>query len=321
MLPQTSAEHYAEQQRMTLLTLAEIRRVWGRNPPRRFEDWFNRNIEVLIGLIELAQTRMVSGADDYVSAVLDELGTPVIPDVEIVPESLVGIASDGRALDGLLYGTVITAKHAVSEGAAPAEAWATAGSQALMMVHTQLADTSRSAVGLGITARRNVGYVRMVSQPACARCVLLAGRFYRKAGFARHPHCDCRHIPAREDRAGDLTTDPRRYFNSLTEEQQNRTFTVAGAAAIRDGADINQTVNARRGMTIAGGTAQRRNVYGRQLLTTTEGVTRRGFAGQRIRSRGRDPQTTPRLMPEAIYELSDDRDEILRMLRLNGFIL
>lgn len=321
MLPQTSAEHYAEQQRMTALTMAEVRRLWGRTPPREFDAWFNRNIELLIGLIELAQTRMVSGADGYVGDVLDELGTPVIPDVEISPEPLIGVASDGRALDGLMYSTVITAKHSVAEGAAPAEAWAAAGSQALMMVQTQLADAGRAAVGLGMTARPNVGYVRMVSAPACSRCVVLAGRFYRKAGFARHPNCNCRHIPAREDRAGDLTTDPRRYFNSLTEAEQNRTFTVAGAAAIRDGADINQTVNARRGMTIAGGMAQRRNVYGRQLLTTTEGVTRRGFAGQRIRSRGRDPQTTPRLMPEAIYELSDDRDEILRMLRLNGFIL
>ncbi|MEU9515911.1 hypothetical protein [Micromonospora sp. NPDC048169] len=321
MLPQTSADHYAEQQRMTLLTLSEVRQLWNRGTPLEFDAWFDRNIALLIGLIELAQTRMVARADDYVAAVLEELGTPVAAEVQIAPEGLIGVASDGRSMDGLLYGTVLTAKHAVAEGAAPSEAWASAGAQALMMVHTQLADASRAATGLGITARRNVGYVRMVSQPACARCVLLAGRYYRKAGFARHPNCDCRHIPAREDRAGDLTTDPRGYFNSLTEEQQNRTFTTVDAWAIREGADMGQVVNARRGMDVAGGVVRRRNVYGRELLTTTEGVTRRGFAGRRIRARGRDPRTTPRLMPEAIYELSDDRDEILRMLRLNGYIL
>ncbi|TLF72914.1 hypothetical protein [Nocardia cyriacigeorgica] len=321
MLPQASADHYSEQLRIIALTLAEIRAAWGTQPPRQFDSWFGSNIELLIAMIEIAQQRAVSGADVYVGEVLDELGTPVDPDVQINTAPLIGVASDGRGLDGLLYGTVITAKHQVAEGAAPAAAWAAAGQQALSMVHTQLADTARAAVGLGITARPGVGYVRMVSQPACSRCVILAGRFYRKAWFLRHPNCDCKHIPAREDRADDLTTDPRRYFNSLTEQQQNRAFTVAGAQAIRDGADINQTVNARRGMTIAGGVAQRRNVYGRQLLTTTEGVTVRGIAGRRIRARGRNPRTTPRLMPEAIYELSDDRDEILRMLRLNSYIL
>ncbi|NEW40789.1 hypothetical protein GV794_01965 [Nocardia cyriacigeorgica] len=321
MLPQTSAEHYAEQQRINVLTLAELRRLWGRGAPNDFDIWFNRNIELIIGVLELAQTRAVTGADEYVAAVLEELGTSVDADVQISTDPLIGVASDGRALDGLMYGTVLTAKQQVAQGAAPAEAWASAGAQALMLCHTQIADAARAAVGLGITARRGIGYVRMVSQPACSRCVLLAGRFYRKAGFARHPNCDCRHIPAREDSADDLTTEPRRYFNSLTEEQQNRAFTVAGAQAIRSGADIGQVVNARRGMEVAGGVAQRRNVYGRQLLTTTEGVTRRGIAGRRIRERGRDPRTTPRLMPEAIYEIGEDRDHILRLLRLNSFIL
>ena len=321
MLPQASAEHYADQLRTIALTLAEVHRAWGTRPPQSFDGWFDSNIELLISMIEMAQKRAVADADRYVGDVLDELGSPVDPDVDIDPTPLIGVASDGRGLDGLLYGTVITAKHQIEQEASATAAWAVAGEQALSMVQTQLADTGRAAVGLGITSRRNVGYVRMVSQPACSRCVVLAGRFYRKAGFARHPNCKCRHIPAREDRAGDLTTDPKRYFNSLTEEQQNRTFTVAGAQAIRDGADINQTVNARRGMTVAGGLAQRRNVYGRQLLTTTEGVTRRGFAGRRIRSRGRDPRTTPRLMPEAIYEIAEDRDDVLRLLRLNGFIL
>src|SRR5690606_25790677 len=109
-----------------------------------------------------------------------------------------------------------------------------------------------------------------------SRCVILAGRFYRKnTGFQRHPGCDCRHIPASESVAGDLAVDPRAYFDSLTEAEQDKAFTKAGAEAIRAGADIGQVVNARRGMYTAQG----------QLLTR-EGTTSRGRAFQALRDGG-----------------------------------
>ena len=101
---------------------------------------------------------------------------------------------------------------------------------------------------------------------------------------------------------------------------QEDIFTAAGAKAIRDGADINQVVNARRGMSTA-------QIAGRDVLVTSEGTTSRGFAGAllgdlekrggRYRSSGR-----PRIMPDSIYAAADgDRDAAIRGLKANGFIL
>ncbi|ORJ92584.1 hypothetical protein A6F55_23755 [Prescottella equi] len=330
MILQAATDHYEEQRKISGVVLARAERIWGRRPPADFDAWFAEHVDELTGLLAVGQQRAVMGADDYVAGVLDEAGTPVDPDVEINPSRLVGVASDGRALDSLLYGAVITAKGAVGKSAEPGsvaalQAWRGPGLHALMLrVHTQLADASRVATGLAIAARPRVGYVRMLVPPSCSRCVVLAGRFYRySAGFLRHPKCNCRHIPATEDTAGDLTTDPREFFDSLDTPQQDKLFTAAGAEAIRDGADINQVVNARRGahgLDVAG-QLQRQNVYGQQLFTTTEGVTKRGIAGKVIRTRGRTARRTPRLMPEAIYELAESREQALRLLRMNGYVL
>ncbi|MFP3986887.1 hypothetical protein U9R90_05170 [Streptomyces sp. E11-3] len=100
---------------------------------------------------------------------------------------------------------------------------------------------------------------------------------------------------------------------------------MAGAQAIRDGADITSIVNARRGMATA-------SAYGRRLRATREGTTTRGafYRSERARAiaRGQAPADigrafrlrTPRLMPEEIYRLAESRDEAIRMLRRFGYI-
>lgn len=173
-------------------------------------------------------------------------------------------------------------------------------------------DTARAAESAATTAHPEVGgWVRMLNLPSCSRCVVLAGRWYRwNDGFDRHPLCDCRHIPANESIAGDLTVSPDAYFASLTTADQDKTFTQAGAQAIRDGADINQVVNARRGMSVA-------QVGGRDVVVSTEGTTRRGLASRTRTGRN----MSQRLMPESIYDIAgDDRGEAVRLLRLAGFI-
>lgn len=66
-------------------------------------------------------------------------------------------------------------------------------------------------------------------------------------------NCNCRHIPAAENVAGDAMTDPYEYFKSLSKEGQDRAFGKAGAQAIRDGADIYKVTNVRmRGVTVPG---------------------------------------------------------------------
>src|SRR5690606_25685747 len=133
--------------------------------------------------------------------------------------------------------------------AAPRLAVREAGRWLERAASTALSDTARQGEVVAMARRPVAGYVRMLVPPSCSRCALLAGKFYRfNDGFLRHPYCGCRHMPASEALAGDLALAARVYFDSLSEAEQRRVFTVAGAEAIRDGADIGRVVNARRGM-------------------------------------------------------------------------
>ncbi len=162
--------------------------------------------------------------------------------------------------------------------------------------------------------RRNrspIGWIRMLTPPSCGRCAVLAGRWYGwNEGFQRHPNCDCRHIPALEDDGGDLTTDPKRYFDSLTEEEQNAYFGFAAAEAIRNGADIAQVINAQNR---EGGSY---TVDGRQY--TREGTTRRGYFGGTEAGRKKIRRPTP---VQIYRDANGDRDEAIRLLTRFGYIV
>lgn len=288
-------------------------------------------------VVATGQMALAARADAYTDAALAEQGADTSAAGRVNARAFAGVASDGRDLEPLLYGAVATTKSAIGSGASMGQALAAGAAALEMYVSTQLADLGRSADSVARTARPAAsGWVRMIEPGACSRCVVLAGKRFRwNEGFDRHPACRCTHVPAAEDSPGDIRTDPRAYFDSLSESEQDRAFTKAGARAIRDGADIGQVVNARRGalglsqpgrLTAAEqrmlrggrdvGRLQRTDVYGRQLFTTTEGTTRRGVAGRRLGASAR----TPRLMPESIYEIAEDRDDAIRLLKRFGYI-
>ena len=113
-----------------------------------------------------------------------------------------------------------------------------------------------------------------------------------------------------------MTFDPQAYFGSLPEAEQNRVFTRAGAQAIRDGADIGQVVNARRGMRTT-------TSYGRRVRTTTVGAPRRGSRHTSFTRAQRADGGTPspvRLMPEQIYADAKDREDAIRLLGRFGYL-
>ena len=273
----SAVEHYATQARITALGLIAARRVRDESP--------DRLLAIMVGLQLAAATETLAAFE----AMLAEQGIDPAPAAEVRPEALVGVASDGRDLGSLLQ-------------------LAATAAQFDMIVETQLQDVARQAAAVSLGTHPQVtGYVRMVNPGACARCVILAGRWYRWSdGFQRHPRCACRHIPAMEDAAGDYRTDPREYFEQLTGAEQDATFGKAGAEAIRLGADMGQVVNARRGMSTA-------QVSGRSVLVTSEGTTRAGVAG-RAGVRG------ARLMPESILASATSRDDAIRLLREHAYI-
>lgn len=286
-VPEAAVVYYAEQQRITQTALILAAELWRRVEWQNLDSSWLRLRNPFVVLLSLSQRQAAAGADPYMRRVLAETGQTSRRAGTVRADAFAGIASDGRQLDTLLYEPVIKVKQAVNEGLDRDEAMRAGALSLDRIVATQVQDAGRAAVGTAIVAHLDIkGWVRMLNPPSCARCAVLAGRLYRwNDGFERHPLCDCRHIPASEDIADDVRTDPDTYFWSLTAEQQDRYFTEAGARAIRDGADLIRVVNMR-------------------------GVDR---AGRRRKS--------SRLMPEAIYEQAgDDRDEAIRLLRRNGYL-
>lgn len=275
---------------------AAAQTAWSRIDRRSIgQSWLRLLAQPLVLLIT-AQLHAAETADTYVEDVLAAQGILTDAAGVVRPQALAGVASDGRQLHTLLYQPAITALRQIDAGATPARALDAGAVNLDMLVRTQVADAGRVATGIAIAARPRVGYTRVLTPPSCSRCAILGGKYYRwSTGFQRHPRCDCVHVPATRETSGDLISNPRAYFDSLTLAEQNRIFTNAGAAAIRDGADMGQIVNARRGMTSAG--------------TTTEATTRRGGA-----PRGR-------LMPEEIYRRAGSREEALHLLRQYRYLI
>ncbi|MCG6499454.1 hypothetical protein [Kitasatospora sp. A2-31] len=332
--------HLVARRRTAAAAVLGAVREWRQLDPRDLSASWAMNSPRLLAVVSAGQTAAAATAQAYTDRATRLQGVQPEPAGTIAAASFAGFASDGRDLASLLYLPVIDTKEAIADGASLAEALAIGERKLRMLVDTEVADAGRSADGVGVTANRAVrGYVRMISGGACGRCAVLAGKEYGfNRGFQRHPHCHCTHVPIgnRTNFRG-RTLDARDYFNSLSPAAQNRAFTVAGARAIRDGADITSVVNARRGITTTGswvrddvthrGSVVRTGMLGQQLTITTDSSTRRGMAAQRLRNldkdkaRGRGARHVRRLTPEAIYKLAGtDRTEAIRLLHRFGYL-
>lgn len=264
------------------------------------------DLPVLMDRFQAAAAKNVAA---HAGLILEEQGIDPEPVAEFDPMGLVGWASDGRPAASLV--TLPSFTEAQFEA----------------MVRTQLADIQRQAAAVEAAVRPQVKtYVRALVLPSCGRCIVLAGKVYRREqAFDRHPRCDCQNIPSDRRNASKLTVDPRAAFRQMSPEDRVKSFTRAGAEAIDAGADIGQVVNARRGMesTVAENGRARiaRNKDG--VFVTAEGAWEskrgrvRGVAAKRMREYG---VNGPRLMPESIMELASTRDEAIRLLTRYGYI-
>ncbi|WP_435107800.1 hypothetical protein [Nocardiopsis synnemataformans] len=316
--PAAALAQRAHQERLASQAGRATDRLWRQVDPNNIGESWTRLLPNATTLLATLQLTAALGSAEY----LDELLGVAAPAVAAVnADAFSGVASDGRDLPTLLTLPAITTLGRIRQGDTPTRALAAGRWQLDTLVRTQVLDAGRAAEQVGTAARpRVVAYTRVVSSGACGRCVVLAGREYAwSEGFARHPRCACQTVPLRPGQH--LTgTDPAEAFNAMSREQQNRSFGVHNAAAIRAGADIGQVVNARRGMIAPG---DRR--AGRRY--TTEGTTRRGLAGQRLGDIARAPgqryatSRRPRLTPEAIMRDSRDRQHALELLYEHGYLM
>lgn len=340
--PQVAVEYARDQRRESAAAVAAVGRLW-RRVGDDFDSGFRAVAPQMLTVMGTAQVRMTERANAYLPDVLSATGQgrQNRPEWQVSRTALLGVAGDGRPTESLAYGAVTTAKTAIGEGATAAQARARGGQFLSLAVGTMLADTARSAETLNTASRPLGGYVRMLTPPSCGRCVILAGkRFKTNQGFERHPGCDCVHIPASENIAGDLTTSPADYLDSLSEGDLAKALgSRANAAAYAEyGADSIQLVNAYRksgGIRTAQIPTQFVGKDGRlltQRLTvkaTLEGTTVRGYAAQQMRQvralttvkDGRYRRVTaPRLMPESILAISKNKAHATRLLRDHGWI-
>ena len=301
-VPSDVAKHYERVQSYQRDALRVALAAWGEVAPGAIsETW-----EPLLPTVTIAVTSaQISAAESSLVSYRDmavKTGQYRLPRAFVDPDSVAGESSDGGDLEAALYVPAIRAKQAISAGAAPAPAMKAVQSEFRMLVGSLVADSGRKAATALNATRFTGGYVRMLNPPSCSRCAILAGRWFRwNDGFRRHPQCDCVHIPAKSgDWARDegFVSDPYEYFESLSEADQARLFGKSNARAIRDGADIFQVENAKRGMAIDG-------------QTTTASTSRRGI----YRGRG------ARLTPDAIYRTAGTRTNALKMLEEYGYVL
>lgn len=311
MSAQAALANKAAQERIAEGAAVEAGRLWSEVDPDDIRSSWADLIPRATTVLAAAQLAAALGATEY----LDELMGAAAPAVAgVAAASLAGVASDGRELPTLLAQPAIRALTTIRRGQDPRQALAAGRMQLDGIARTQALDAGRAAEQLGMAVRpRVVAYTRVVSAKACARCLILAGREYAwSRGFRRHPRCRCTMRPMRpgERIEGD---SPEALFEALTRDEQDRRFGVHGAEAIREGADMAQVVNARRGMTTA------------QARYTTEGTTRRGYAGQRLGvltdTSGRYVRSArPRLMPDAIIRDAETREHALELLYEHGYL-
>ncbi|MFM9473963.1 VG15 protein [Streptomyces scabiei] len=317
---------YRQVQSLALAVVARVQSIWsGLDPANILASLQADQGGAILDAVVAGQLTAAEGAQAFVAQAMAARGAAARAAATVDPAAFAGIASDGRPLPTLLFQPAITTYTTLAAGADPRTALLAGMNQMAMMVSTQIADASRAATSVAMTAHpRCVSYVRVVKLPACGRCIVLAGRQYSySTGFQRHPKCDCGMDPTHSDEEWRAIPGPEELVAQMSPQEQRRRLGAAAVEALAKGADLAQVVNARRGMqTLTGG---------RKGPTTTEGTTLRGIAGKRLaidlgadklpRQRYRR-SNAPRLMPEEILRQTkgSSREEQLRLLKLHGYI-
>ena len=296
-------------------------------------------LQMLVGAQEQAARQSAA----YMAAVDDHYG--VESTAAVNPEAFAGMTDDGVGLDSaVLYSSQVMFDQ-VTRGAGPDQALSAGRNFVSQVGRTAVMDMGREADRVQMFARpRYKNWVRQIGPGACSRCIQLAGIASWQKAFSRHPNCHCVAVPAAETFDGAIETNPRAYFDQLSKAEQDRRFTKAGAEVIREGADLQRVVNARRGALgikhgprIRPGTTPRglgsigRSLQARNIGTQSqpiwvyETVEMTGKRARKIYKYGtldrRLPQGT-RLMPETILKIAKgDRARLNELLKHYGYLV
>lgn len=307
---------YADVQRKSVTAMLLARREWLTIDPKG--DWFaqwSSLLPRLTAVVYAAQFGAATLGGRTVARSLAEDGHAEKSLGVIVPSAFAGWVSpswteeDGVLLDEYLLGAVTAARGAVG---AETQMLEHGGRVLEGLVSFAVSDAAAHAHDAQVVVTRNTYSVFTEPGSMCQRCAPLVGKRYKPGTHVkRHPRCDGV-MEAHSDRSSyqlEPATPDR--IKDLTKGQQ---------AALDEGADLNQVLNAKRQGAVSG-------------IYTTEGTTRRGSAYRAIRARhgafaeakkagARYTSTTVgRLSPEAIYSIATDRADMIRLLRTYGYIV
>lgn len=312
-----------------------VARLWRSVDTRDIDAGWDRVAPDMDRVVRAGQARAATLGATYATRTMRAQQMTLQPDT-VNTASFIGVTREGREVVPELYSAATATKRLIGGGTSVGGAFSAGTGLLSVLASNIIRDTGRGAVSTFGASQGATRTVRVVQPGACSRCAILAGATGLSA-FQRHPSCRCTNmvIPGMTAPEG-FYSSPSDYFESLTEAEQSRIFTNAGAEAIRLGADPIKVVNARRGATrrstgIAGarlvrtriGTFNGNPVYG---YVTVEGTTARGaFGSGRTDLRKSGDQryrrtATRRLMPETIFDLTSDPEMRKVLLRDAGYV-
>lgn len=295
------------------------RREWARIDPTG--DWFAQWSQIAPRLTAVVYAAQIGAATDGSASVATALLEAKHPEpklAEVVPAAFAGwvtpswTGEDGVSLAYYLLTPVATARNAT--GAAP-DMLAAGGKVLESLVQYAVTEAAAHAHDAQVVATRNTYSVFTEPGSMCQRCAALVGKRYKPGTHVkRHPRCD----GVMEARSDAVPFKPEPLDPSRVKD-----LTIGQREAIDSGADLNQVINAKRAGAVSG-------------IYTTEGTTRRGFGYFAIQTRhsafnkaldrklpGKRYASTSvgRLSPETIYRVAKDQADMVRLLRIYGYIL
>lgn len=181
--------YQARQARRARQVADQIQDLWRSLKRRDLTASFQGGIGAqMVTAVTAGQLASVWDTDDYVDSIAVAEGAGLDRVGRINPSAFVGLAADGRDLDSLMYLPIITTKQSIAAGMNDSDAMLTGLQQAIRLSSSEVMQAGRGAAGVSLVGQRTIqGYVRVVSPPACSRCVVLAGKEYGwNRGFQRH---------------------------------------------------------------------------------------------------------------------------------------
>ena len=322
-LPPEMREEAIERSKIVRHTLRKLRiDLMPRASPMDIDVWEREYGDKVVKLIARAQAKNAALVDKTMNLELMANGWQDSPIGMLNPDGFAGFMPDGDPLEMIPRAVAkrVRERLALYEDPTPQQrrlAWEAGGQLLATITQTALIDTQRMAKSVAGLMRPKTLYVRVANLPCCARCAVLAGkRGYWDKPFMRHPGCDCTQIAVPADdsiRFEGPGFDVEAYWDSLSAADQDKVFTKSGAAAIREGADINQVVNSRLGMSAAGSSFT-------TVGTTSRSKTMRYNYGRPTGS-AKGLRRVERLsVPEIIERTQGDHQRRVELLYQHGYI-